>query len=178
MFYVIYNTVYLDKYYMIDIQKYSGIEVTDQDLDKVFTPEIVKKVEFLISQVEDSEQGIIKFSDLFQDPDFKYIMGYLIEKEFDGLFLLLEREYYDYSKQEMKFTLDFDWMVKDDLSFSNYFFLKHYNSLYMYDRFESRPNMTYLGYIASVISFHSAKTWQVGELPFNLRMKMDFYQNR
>lgn len=162
---------------MIDVQKYSGIEVTEDDLIKVFTPDISKKAKFLITQVTDIEQGIIDFSDLFQDPDFKYIMGYIIEKGFDGLFLLLEKEYYDYTKRELKFTLDFDWTIKGDLTYSNYYFIKHYNLLYRYNRLESRPSMTYLGHIASIIAYHSARSWQLGDLPFNLRMKMDFYQN-
>ena len=161
---------------MINVEKYIDNPVTEEDLSKVFTPQIVDKANTYIAKFQSNRTKEI-VSEFFQDPDCKYMMGYLAEKDFDLLFLNLENEVFAFSSLLDKKVLDFDWEVKEGICFANYYFIKNYNILYSHSFMEGVPEMTSKGYMLTIISYNSSKKWEENELPFNSRMKFDFFQN-
>jgi hypothetical protein len=161
---------------MLNINKYITVSVTQEDLNKVFTPEIVQKSQeysALFSQ-ERKQENLEKF---FNDENVSVIMGFFIENNQEDLFFYLEREANELSSQKGRLLINFDWEIVPGLSFANYYFIRHYHRLYFYDYSRRQLKLDRDGYALSLLAYSSFKPWDVGDLPFGKLMKKDFYQD-
>lgn len=160
---------------MLQTDKYITNKVSQEDLDKVFSENIVAKARQYLEKFSNAgnQEAFLEF---FNDPDCSVIMAFYLEQGREELFLFLESQAYSHSSETKKKFLNFDWEVREGVTFANYYFFNNYNDLYLYDYRVGYPNLHRRGYILAIISYNSFEPWKTDDLPVNNRMLKDFYQ--